>query len=283
MPLQSAEPGDDHLKLQARYRRRWHRAHLLGRAGSLDERDHARGHRGIGGPRRAAHERCRGERRRHYIGEERVLRGADLSLLELLSRTFGTFASEHGEEKAAERLFEESRKLSLLYRRDRDLRQTLGRGHQWHRGRRRVRAFALPATIASRRRIRRPVLACRRSKSDCFPGWAARRASRGMLQPADAMLILLKGDQLRIERAKAMKLIDAVVPPDELIKAWQKIESRPAARPRTPLDVDGFKLPGGPVYSKAGMMTFPAAERDLSARDAGRQLSGGARDPAGRL
>ena len=26
-----------------------------------------------------------------------------------------------------------------------------------------------------------------------------------------------------------------------------------------PWDVKGFKLPGGPVYSKAGMMTFPAA------------------------
>src|SRR5581483_7038893 len=24
-------------------------------------------------------------------------------------------------------------------------------------------------------------------------------------------------------------------------------------------DVDGFRLPGGPVFSKAGMMTFPAA------------------------
>ena len=44
--------------------------------------------------------------------------------------------------------------------------------------------------------------------------------------------------------------------------------------------MDGFKLPGGPVYSKAGMMTLPAGERDLPPRDL-RQLSGGARDPAG--
>src|SRR5258708_25591469 len=30
-------------------------------------------------------------------------------------------------------------------------------------------------------------------------------------------------------------------------------------RPTAPWDSDGYRLPGGPVYSKAGMMTFPAA------------------------
>jgi 3-hydroxyacyl-CoA dehydrogenase/enoyl-CoA hydratase/3-hydroxybutyryl-CoA epimerase len=29
--------------------------------------------------------------------------------------------------------------------------------------------------------------------------------------------------------------------------------------PKKPWDTDGFRLPGGPVYSKGGMMTFPAA------------------------
>src|SRR5262249_12251258 len=65
-------------------------------------------------------------------------------------------------------------------------------------------------------------------------------------------------DQLRVERAKAMKLIDAVVPPDELIKTakdWIKA----GGKAKNPWDVDGFRLPGGLVYSKAGMQTFPAA------------------------
>jgi 3-hydroxyacyl-CoA dehydrogenase/enoyl-CoA hydratase/3-hydroxybutyryl-CoA epimerase len=69
---------------------------------------------------------------------------------------------------------------------------------------------------------------------------------------------LLKGDQLQLTRAKAMKLIDAVVPQDDLIKAAKDwIKSGGAAK--APWDVDGFKLPGGPVYSKAGMMVFPPA------------------------
>jgi 3-hydroxyacyl-CoA dehydrogenase/enoyl-CoA hydratase/3-hydroxybutyryl-CoA epimerase len=55
-----------------------------------------------------------------------------------------------------------------------------------------------------------------------------------------------------------MKLIDAVVPAAELIKTakdWVKANSKAKA----PWDTEGFRLPGGPVYSKAGMMTFPAA------------------------
>jgi 3-hydroxyacyl-CoA dehydrogenase/enoyl-CoA hydratase/3-hydroxybutyryl-CoA epimerase len=55
-----------------------------------------------------------------------------------------------------------------------------------------------------------------------------------------------------------MKLIDAVVAPADLVTAakdWIKA----GGKAKNPWDVDGFKLPGGPVYSKAGMMTFPAA------------------------
>jgi 3-hydroxyacyl-CoA dehydrogenase / enoyl-CoA hydratase / 3-hydroxybutyryl-CoA epimerase len=55
-----------------------------------------------------------------------------------------------------------------------------------------------------------------------------------------------------------MKLVDAVVPPGDLIKAARDwIKTSPSAK--APWDVDGFKLPGGPVYSKAGMMVFPPA------------------------
>ena len=79
-----------------------------------------------------------------------------------------------------------------------------------------------------------------------------------MMQPADALQLLLKGDQLRLSRAKGMKLIDNVVPQAELVttaKNWIKSGGKPVA----PWDVQGFKLPGGLVYSKAGMMVFPAA------------------------
>jgi 3-hydroxyacyl-CoA dehydrogenase/enoyl-CoA hydratase/3-hydroxybutyryl-CoA epimerase len=79
-----------------------------------------------------------------------------------------------------------------------------------------------------------------------------------MMAPADALQMLLKGDQLRVDRAKGMKLIDAVVPPEDLIKTakeWIKAGGKAQA----PWDVDGFRLPGGPVYSKGGMMVFPPA------------------------
>ena len=79
-----------------------------------------------------------------------------------------------------------------------------------------------------------------------------------MMPPADALQFLLKGDQLRLNRAKAMKLVDAVVPAADLVKAakdWIKA----GGKAKAPWDVDGFRLPGGLVYSKAGMMTFPAA------------------------
>ena len=38
-------------------------------------------------------------------------------------------------------------------------------------------------------------------------------------------------------------------------KDWIKA----GGKAKAPWDVEGFRLPGGPVYSKAGMMTFSAA------------------------
>jgi 3-hydroxyacyl-CoA dehydrogenase/enoyl-CoA hydratase/3-hydroxybutyryl-CoA epimerase len=71
------------------------------------------------------------------------------------------------------------------------------------------------------------------------------------------MTILLKGDPVTVEKAKALNLIHAVVPASDLIKAakdWIKGGGKAVA----PWDEKSFKLPGGPVYSKAGMMMFPA-------------------------
>ena len=71
------------------------------------------------------------------------------------------------------------------------------------------------------------------------------------------MQLLLKGEAINLDKAKALKLVDAVVPAADLIKAakdWIKGGGKAVA----PWDEKGFKLPGGPVYSKAGMMMFPA-------------------------
>src|ERR1051326_1271433 len=47
--------------------------------------------------------------------KETLCAGADLTMLEMLSRTYTDMAKARGEEAAIATLFEESRKLSLLY------------------------------------------------------------------------------------------------------------------------------------------------------------------------
>jgi 3-hydroxyacyl-CoA dehydrogenase/enoyl-CoA hydratase/3-hydroxybutyryl-CoA epimerase len=190
-------------------------------------------------------------------GKDTFSGGADLTLLESLGRTFTELARSQGEEAAATRLFEDSRKLSQLYRRI----ETSGK--PW------VAAIngtalggAFELTLACHQRIAadnaRTRVGLPEVKIGLFPGAGGTQRVGRMLAPADALQMLLKGDQLRLARAKAMKLVDAVVPPADLIKAakdWIKGGGKPVA----PWDVQGFRLPGGPVYSKAGMMVFPPA------------------------
>src|SRR6202011_4737171 len=91
-----------------------------------------------------------------------------------------------------------------------------------------------------------------------FPGAGGTQRVARMMPAGDALQMLLKGAPLRIDRATGMKLIDAIGPPADFIKTakeWIKAGGKAQA----PWDVEGFKLPGGPVYSKAGMMVFPPA------------------------
>jgi 3-hydroxyacyl-CoA dehydrogenase/enoyl-CoA hydratase/3-hydroxybutyryl-CoA epimerase len=190
-------------------------------------------------------------------GKDTFCAGADLTLLEELARTYATFAKERGEEEAARQLFEQSRRLSLLYRRIETCGKpfvaaingtALGGGFEL--------ALACHHRVAAQNPKTR--LGLPEIKVGLFPGAGGTTRIARMLPPADALQFLLKGDQLRVERAKAMKLIDAVVAPANLVgaaKDWIKA----GGKAKNPWDVDGFKLPGGPVYSKAGMMTFPAA------------------------
>ena len=213
-------------------------------------------------------------------GKDTFCAGADLTMLDSLSRTFAELVAAQGEEAANARLFDESRKTSLLCRRI----ETCGK--PWVAA---INGTALGGgfelTLACHRRIaadnERTRLGLPEVKIGLFPGAGGTQRVARMLPPADALQFLLKGDQLALNRAKAMKLIDAVVPPGDLVKAAKDwIKSGGAAK--APWDVDGFKLPGGPVYSKAGLMVFPAGERDLPPRDL-RQLPGRARHHAGRL
>ena len=183
--------------------------------------------------------------------------GADLTLLEGLGRAFADLAKTQGEEAAVTKLFEESRKLSQLYRRL----ETSGK--PWVAA---INGTALGggfelclachhrvAADTDKTRIGLPEV-----KIGLFPGAGGTQRVARMVAPGDALQFLLKGDMLRLNRAKAMKLVDAVVPAADLIKTakdWVKA----GGKAKAPWDIEGFRLPGGQVYSKAGMMTFPAA------------------------
>src|SRR3984893_1579503 len=190
-------------------------------------------------------------------GKETFCAGADLAMLELLSRQFADMAKALGEEAAVALLFEESRKLSVLFRRI----ETCGK--PWVAA---INGTALGggfelclachyriATDGEKARVGLPEV-----QIGLFPGAGGTQRVARILKPADALQFLLKGDQLRPAQAKDMKLIDAVAPASDLIrgaKDWIKAASTAKAA----WDLEGFRLPGGPVYSKAGMTTFPAA------------------------
>jgi 3-hydroxyacyl-CoA dehydrogenase / enoyl-CoA hydratase / 3-hydroxybutyryl-CoA epimerase len=183
--------------------------------------------------------------------------GADLTMLEGMGAVYAETVRKQGEEAAAKFVFEESRKLSLLYRRIETCGKpwvcalngtAMGGGFEL--------ALACHYRIVSdnpKTRLGLPEI-----KVGLFPGAGGTQRVARMIPPADALQFLLKGDQLKTDRAKAMKLIDAVVPADQLITAakdWIKSGGKAVK----PWDEKGFKLPGGAVYSKAGMMTFPPA------------------------
>ncbi len=190
-------------------------------------------------------------------GKDTFSAGADLAMLDDLKHDVAQIAQSQGEEAATKRVFEQSRRLSQVYRRL----ETCGK--PWVaaiNGTALGGAFELclachhrVAAKNAKTRVGLPEI-----KVGLFPGAGGTQRIPRMMPAGDALQFLLKGEQVNLDRAKVMKLIDAVVAPDELIasaKAWIKDGGKPEA----PWDVKGFKLPGGVVYSKAGFMTFPPA------------------------
>jgi 3-hydroxyacyl-CoA dehydrogenase / enoyl-CoA hydratase / 3-hydroxybutyryl-CoA epimerase len=182
--------------------------------------------------------------------------GADLAMLEQINREFADTAKARGEEAAVAALFEESRKLSLLYRRI----ETCGK--PWVAA---INGMALGGgfelCLACHQRVAaagRALVGLPEIRVGLFPGAGGTQRIARLLQPADALRFLLRADQLRADQAKAIKLVDAVVPISELVQSAKDWIKRGGSA-KAPWDVEGFKLPGGPVYSRAGMMTFPAA------------------------
>src|SRR5216684_1845996 len=180
----------------------------------------------------------------------------DLNVIEELSDIVET-ARARGEEAAATALFEDSRKLSLLYRRLETCGKpwvaaitgtALGGGFELC-----LACHYRVAGESANTRVGLPEI-----KVGLFPGAGGTQRIARMMPPADALRFLLKGDQLRLAHAKDMKLIDAIVPAAGVV-AHAKEWIRTNGTAKAPWDMEGFRVPGGPVYSKVGMMTFPAA------------------------
>ncbi len=190
-------------------------------------------------------------------GKDAFCAGADLTVLEQMAGKYAALLKSQGEEAANQMVFDESRKLSLLYRRL----ETCGK--PWVaaiNGTAMGGGFELCLACHHRVAADNPKtrLGLPEVKVGLFPGAGGTQRIARMLPPADALQFLLKGQDLRVDRAKAMKLVDAVVPQADLVKTakeWVKAGGKAVA----PWDEKGFRLPGGLVYSKAGMMTFPPA------------------------
>jgi 3-hydroxyacyl-CoA dehydrogenase / enoyl-CoA hydratase / 3-hydroxybutyryl-CoA epimerase len=188
--------------------------------------------------------------------KEAFCAGADLSMLEGMNKAYAKALKEQGETAANQMLFDQSRRFSLV------LRGIETSGKPWVAA---INGLALGGgfeiTLSCHYRVAaenpKTRLGLPEVKVGLFPGAGGTQRVPRLVPPQDAMGILLKGDPVTIEKAKQLNLIHAIVPASDLIKAakdWIKGGGKAVA----PWDEKGFKLPGGPVYSKAGMMMFPA-------------------------
>jgi 3-hydroxyacyl-CoA dehydrogenase / enoyl-CoA hydratase / 3-hydroxybutyryl-CoA epimerase len=183
--------------------------------------------------------------------------GADLTMLEKQRDDYETTFKAKGEEAANAMVFAMSRRLSQVFR------KLETSGKPWVaalNGTAMGGCFELALACHHRIAADNPKtrLGLPEIKVGLFPGAGGTQRIPRMMATADALQFLLKGDQLRLDRAKTMKLVDAVVPAADLISA-AKTWIKTSPKSKQPWDADGFKLPGGPVWSKMGMMTFPAA------------------------
>ena len=183
--------------------------------------------------------------------------GADLTMLDMYNRKYADAAKLRGEEAAAALLFEESRKWSVLCRRL----ETSGK--PWVAA---INGTALGGgfelCLACHHRIAadnpKTRVGLPEVKVGLFPGAGGTQRIARMMAPGDALQFLLKGEQQRLAQALKLKIVDAVVAPADLVHS-AKVWIKTVGRSKAPWDEDGFRLPGGPVYSKAGMQIFPAA------------------------
>ena len=149
-------------------------------------------------------------------GKESFSGGADLSMLQGLGAQFEALRKSKGEEEAMRFFFEESRQLTLLYRRL----ETCGK------------PFAIAVNGVCLGGAFELALACHyRVVSDdpatrvglpevkvgLFPGAGGTQRVARLMQTGDALQMLFKGEQIRPAAAKTMGLVHEVAPRAEIV------------------------------------------------------------------
>jgi 3-hydroxyacyl-CoA dehydrogenase / enoyl-CoA hydratase / 3-hydroxybutyryl-CoA epimerase len=188
--------------------------------------------------------------------KEAFCAGADLTMLEGMSHTYQKLLQEKGEVAANQVLFEQSRRFSQVFR------SIETSGKPWVAA---INGLALGGgfeiTLSCHYRVAaenpKTRLGLPEIKVGLFPGAGGTQRVPRIVPPQDAMQMLLKGEAVNLAKAKQLNLIHAIVPAADMIKAakdWIKGGGKAVA----PWDEKGFKLPGGPVFSKMGMQMFPA-------------------------
>lgn len=183
--------------------------------------------------------------------------GADLTMLQAATAAYRTVLQERGHEAANQLFFAQTRRLSGIFR----ALETSGK--PW------VAAIgglclggAFELALACHYRVMSDSPTARvglpEIKVGLFPGAGGTQRVCRLMPTADALQMLLKGDQLKPSVAKRMNLVHAVVPPDALIgsaKAWIKAGGLALA----PWDDKAFRPPSGAVHSPAGLAVWPMA------------------------
>jgi 3-hydroxyacyl-CoA dehydrogenase/enoyl-CoA hydratase/3-hydroxybutyryl-CoA epimerase len=190
-------------------------------------------------------------------GKEAFSAGADLTMLQGIGGEVQRLTKERGEEAAMGFVFEESRRLSLLYRQL----ETCGKPfaaaiHGTCLGGAFELALACHYRVVSDAEATRVGLP--EIKVGLFPGAGGTQRVPRLMPTPDALQMLFKGDQIRALMARNMGLVHQVAPRDTIVQA-AKNWIKGGGKGVQPWDEKGYKLPSNKVFSAQGMQIWPAA------------------------
>ncbi len=190
-------------------------------------------------------------------GKETFSGGADLNMLDGLLGAFHAAVARGDREAAIRRLYAEVFRLGDLFRRL----ETCGKPvvaaiNGTCLGGAFELALACHGRIAAesdKLRVGLPEV-----RIGLMPGAGGTQRMARLVNTQEALTILLKGEQLKPARAKALGLLDAVVPAGDVMAAAKRwLQETP--RKTAPWDEDGFAGPGPKVFSPQGFNFWPAA------------------------